>query len=76
MATHTERAVFWIPIISVLVAIVYGIIEFIIIPKYYKTTQITPAEYATYALTLSVALIYTGTSIGSFLDLRKNRLTM
>ena len=75
MPTHTERAIFWIPIIGVLLVIVYGIIEFVIIPIYYKTSVITPGEYTTFALTLTFALIYTGTSIGSLLDMRKNKLS-
>lgn len=75
MPTHTERAIFWIPIVGVLLVLVYGIIEFGIIPIYYKTVVITPGEYATYALTLSFGIIYTGTSIGSLLDMRKNKLS-
>jgi len=73
MSTHFERALFWIPIVGVLLVIVYGIIEFAIIPNYYKTSVITPGEYATFALTLGFAIIYTGTSIGSLLDIRKNK---
>ena len=73
MPTHVEKAIFWIPIVGVVIVIVYGIIEFAIIPVYYKTTAITPAEYTTYALTLAFAVIYTGTSIGSLLDIRKNK---
>jgi len=76
MLTHTEKAIFWIPIIAMLVTLVYGIIELAIIPRYFKETVITPAEYTTYALTLALALIYTGTSIASLLDIKTNKLLM
>jgi hypothetical protein len=56
-------------VIIFVVVIVYIVLAVAILPKYYPYYQSqTYEQYLGYALTAVVTLIYTGTTIGGYLD--------